>query len=40
MVTAKFLPPAHRNAIVVDADAPTLIDKLTRFERVDVPKWL
>ena len=40
MVTTKFLPPAHRHAIAVDADAPALIDKLIRFERVDVPKWL
>ena len=40
MVTAKFLPAAHRHSIVVDADASVLIDKLCAFERVDVPKWL
>ncbi|MBB3951907.1 TIGR00730 family Rossman fold protein [Aureimonas jatrophae] len=40
MVAERFLPPAHRHSIVVDADPQTLIDGLQRFERVDVPKWL
>lgn len=40
MVAAKFLPPAHRHSISVDADPGRLIEKLQTFERVDVPKWL
>ncbi|MDB5534885.1 MAG: hypothetical protein JWO28_3200 [Hyphomicrobiales bacterium] len=40
MVDTKFLPPAHRHSISVDADAETLIDKLRNYARVDVPKWL
>ncbi|WP_279480097.1 TIGR00730 family Rossman fold protein [Aureimonas sp. SK2] len=40
MVDERFLPPAHRHSIVVDADPSALIEGLRRFERVDVPKWL
>jgi uncharacterized protein (TIGR00730 family) len=40
MVDTKFLPPAHRHSISVDADAAALIDKLRNYARVDVPKWL
>lgn len=40
MVDSKFLPPAHRQSISVDADATVLIDKLRTYARVDVPKWL
>jgi uncharacterized protein (TIGR00730 family) len=40
MVDTKFLPAAHRHSISVDADANALLDKLYRYERVDVPKWL
>jgi uncharacterized protein (TIGR00730 family) len=40
MVDTKFLPPAHRHSISVDADAYALIDKLRNYARVDVPKWL
>lgn len=40
MVTAKFLPAAHRNSIAVDANAAALVEKLLTFVRVDVPKWL
>jgi uncharacterized protein (TIGR00730 family) len=40
MVDTKFLPPAHRHSISVDADANALIDKLRNYARVDVPKWL
>jgi uncharacterized protein (TIGR00730 family) len=40
MVDTKFLPPAHRHSISVDADATALIDKLRNYARVDVPKWL
>jgi uncharacterized protein (TIGR00730 family) len=40
MVATKFLPAAHKDAICVDADARTLIAKLRRQVRVDVPKAL
>jgi uncharacterized protein (TIGR00730 family) len=40
MVNTKFLPPAHRGSISVDADPSALIDKLRSYARVDVPKWL
>jgi uncharacterized protein (TIGR00730 family) len=40
MVNKKFLPAAHRNSISVDADASALIEKLHRYARIDVPKWL
>jgi uncharacterized protein (TIGR00730 family) len=40
MVDTKFLPAAHRYSISVDSDADALIDKLRRYARVDVPKWL
>ena len=40
MVDTKFLPAAHRHSISVDADPSALIDKLRRYARVDVPKWL
>jgi len=40
MVETKFLPPAHRHSISVDAAPSALIDKLSNYARVDVPKWL
>jgi predicted Rossmann-fold nucleotide-binding protein len=40
MVNKQFLPAAHRNSISVDADASALIEKLHRYARIDVPKWL
>jgi uncharacterized protein (TIGR00730 family) len=40
MVETKFLPEAHRHSISVDADASLLVDKLRKYSRVDVPKWL
>jgi len=40
MVETRFLPPAHRHSICVDADAAALIEKLRSFERTNVPKWL
>ncbi|MGQ4274031.1 LOG family protein [Terrihabitans sp. B22-R8] len=40
MVEERFLPPAHRHSIVVDADPSTLLAGIRTFERVDVPKWL
>lgn len=40
MIAEKFLPEAHRNAIVV-ADTPeALIDGLISFQPVTVPKWM
>jgi uncharacterized protein (TIGR00730 family) len=40
MVACKFLPPEHRHSICVDPDPALLIDRLRRFVRTDVPKWL
>ncbi len=40
MVTARFLPQAHRHSIVVDEDPEALIEKLIAFQRVETPKWL
>ncbi|MGQ3284242.1 LOG family protein [Bosea sp. (in: a-proteobacteria)] len=40
MIAQGFLPPAHRQGIVVDPDPARLIDGLVAFERVTVPKWL
>lgn len=40
MVETRFLPAAHRHAIVVDADAAGLVERLRTFIKVDVPKWL
>lgn len=40
MVDMKFLPPAHRHSISVDADASALVEKLRSYSRIDVPKWL
>jgi len=40
MIAQGFLPAAHRQGIVVESDPARLIDGLTAFERVTVPKWL
>lgn len=40
MVACKFLPPEHRHSICVDPDPALVIDRLRRFVRTDVPKWL
>jgi uncharacterized protein (TIGR00730 family) len=40
MVETRFLPPAHRHSICVDAEPAALIEKLRTFERISVPKWL
>ena len=40
MIAQGFLPAAHRQGIVVEPDPARLIDGLTAFERVTVPKWL
>jgi predicted Rossmann-fold nucleotide-binding protein len=40
MVETRFLPPAHRHSIRVDAEAAALIEKLRTFEPTSVPKWL
>ena len=40
MVETKFLPPAHRHSICIDAEPAPLIEKLRTFERISVPKWL
>ena len=40
MVETKFLPPAHRQTISVEEEAPALIERLRLYERTDIPKWL
>jgi uncharacterized protein (TIGR00730 family) len=40
MVETRFLPPAHRHSISVDAGATGLIEKLRTYERTSVPKWM
>ena len=40
MIAESFLPPAHRNGIVVSPDPVAMIDGLIGFEAVTVPKWL
>ena len=40
MVATKFLPAAHRYSICVDPEPAALLDKLRRFQKTDVPKWL
>ncbi|OYU49553.1 MAG: Rossman fold protein, TIGR00730 family [Rhizobiales bacterium PAR1] len=40
MIAEKFLPAAHRDGVVVEADPVAMIDKLVRFEPVTVAKWL
>lgn len=35
-----FIKPAHRGIVVVDADAERLLDKLSRAEWPDLPKWI
>jgi uncharacterized protein (TIGR00730 family) len=40
MIAEQFLPAAHRQGIVVDADPDALIDGLIGFAPVTVAKWL
>lgn len=40
MIANRFLPAAHRDSVVVNADPERLIDGLIGYERVTVPKWL
>ncbi|MCW2380482.1 MULTISPECIES: TIGR00730 family Rossman fold protein [unclassified Sphingobium] len=40
MIGQKFLPPEHRDGIVVEGEPDALIDALIAFEKPDVPKWL
>ncbi len=40
MIEEQFLPAAHRAGIVVEADAPRLLDALARFEPVAASKWM
>ncbi len=40
MIAESFLPPAHREAIVVQSDPETLIDGLIRFSPPTVSKWM
>ena len=40
MIAEGFLPAAHRDGVVVEADPARLIDRLATFERVTVPTWM
>jgi uncharacterized protein (TIGR00730 family) len=40
MIAEQFLPAAHRNSIVIEANPAHLIDRLASHERVTVPKWM
>lgn len=40
MIAQGFLPPAHRDGIVLAPEPAALLDGLLHFERVTVPKWL
>jgi uncharacterized protein (TIGR00730 family) len=40
MIGQRFLPAAHRQSIVLEADPRRLIEGLAKFERVSVPKWM
>ncbi|MEM1289189.1 MAG: TIGR00730 family Rossman fold protein [Pseudomonadota bacterium] len=40
MIAQKFLPPAHRESIVVADEPHALIQGLKSFEKVTVPKWM
>ena len=40
MISERFLPEAHRKAIVVEPDPERLIDGLIHFEPVTVQKWM
>lgn len=40
MIGQRFLPREHRNGIVVQSDAKSLIDGLQTFQRITVPKWM
>ncbi|MBX7133972.1 MAG: TIGR00730 family Rossman fold protein [Fimbriimonadaceae bacterium] len=38
-VAEGFLHPAHRAAILVDSDLPTLLERMQRFEPANLDKW-
>ncbi|MCZ8259785.1 MAG: TIGR00730 family Rossman fold protein [Beijerinckiaceae bacterium] len=40
MIGQRFLPPEHRNGIVVQPEPGLLIDGLMTFRKVTVPKWM
>ncbi len=40
MIGEGFLPPAHRNGIVLQSDPSKLVEGLQTFEPVAVPKWI
>ena len=40
MIAEKFLPPAHRDAIVVQSSPEGLVDGLINFVPVTVQKWM
>lgn len=40
MIAEEFLPSAHRNAVVVEAEPEALVTGLIQYQPVTVPKWL
>jgi uncharacterized protein (TIGR00730 family) len=40
MIKEAFLPPSHRQSMVLESDPQQLLDSLRNFQRVTVPKWL
>lgn len=40
MIAQGFLPPAHRQGIVLSGEPAPLLDGLAAFEHVTVPKWM
>jgi uncharacterized protein (TIGR00730 family) len=40
MISQRFLPPEHRNGIVIAPEPEALIDGLASFRKVTVPKWM
>jgi predicted Rossmann-fold nucleotide-binding protein len=40
MIANRFLPAAHRDSVVLNAEPDVLIDGLIGYQRITVPKWL
>jgi len=40
MIANRFLPAAHRDSVVLNAEPDLLIDGLIGYQRITVPKWL
>jgi hypothetical protein len=40
MIKEAFLPPSHRQSVVLESNPQRLLDGLRNFQPVTVPKWL